>query len=593
MGAFFLTPRHANFCRKQVEQIFLKKGFTSYREFILGDWTLMLWPKQLIALENWIDEGRDGYVFSVGTIVYKGLGYQNSLRELLKDVRLNNLHFEKLQGAFVVIFFYDGQIRILSDELNVGSVFIDERLRQVSSSFLAMLGASPTKRSLHQLALREKLSTGYIVAPDTLVQGILKATNSVQERISWDGLSFITHQPRRTQVTYCNQGFNVAVDDQLRAIRHKFHQLSELSRQFPPELGLSSGYDSRLLLCLSDQLPVALGVHTHNTDGAHNKESRIASELCQLNGNKIRIIPTQQMKDQPDNKFSAILNENLYYYDGRNSAEMGAFSETYTRTYRVNVSQGFQLGFSGLGGEIFRNYFTSSLPRISFKTWMLKHVYYFGISQHFNNYMETHHHIVNKMNEILGIDLGKWINQFTLRRYYGEIRMPESNGIISNAHNQLGFYLTPFGEYQTILKAYEATPYIGVSGSFEAAMINSANPQLAAVDSNYGYAFSKIPLKSLFSSSIKGYVPDRIWVIYDNLRLRHGWRQNLVDMYSSLCNQNKVMKDIDQVIRSVAPYLDLNFALRDARSLGNLVYVGYLLREFAPYLNLNNGRGPR
>jgi hypothetical protein len=293
------------------------------------------------------------------------------------------------------------------------------------------------------------------------------------------------------------------------------------------------------------------------------------------------------MHEQSSGQFTAILDDGLYYYDGRNSAEMGAFSETYTRAYRAAVTQGFALGLSGLGGEIFRNYFFSSLPRLPFRTWMLKHVYYPCASLKFEPYADMHLYVTRKMEEILNVDLSGWVDQYALRRYYGEIRMPESNGIVANAHNQLTFYIAPFGEYRNILKAYEATPYIGLSGAFEAAMILRCDPRLAAVDSSYGHPFTHFPFRARAYAAIKGLIPDAVWLAYDTFRIRKRGYQERVDQFKRVCEQRPVMRECVEIMREAVPYLDIDLALRDARSLGNLVYVGYFLRTFEPHLRLS------
>jgi hypothetical protein len=586
MGAFFLSRTTDAYDAAHVARVFRKKGFAADQPFVLGDWTLRLWSKQHVSAPNWVDSGEQGRAFLIGSLSYRGLGYREGLAALLGDVRKGVVDYSNLQGSFVVLFEAGGSLRLLTDELNVGAVFIDPARQRLSSSFLAVLAASTEKWSLNRLALQEKLATGYVVAPDTLVEGIVKASNAVQMGINWQGLSFVQH-PNRPDRVVCNRAsFNEAVEDQLNAISSHLRNLSALTRDFAPELGLSSGYDSRLLLALCNVLPVTVGVHTHATTGAHDRERRIATELCRLNGNSLRVIPTKQMNEQSAERLAEILDDGLYYYDGRNSAEMGAFSETYTRAYRNAVTEGYALGLSGLGGEIYRNYFLTSLPRLPFLAWMQRHVYYPGISDDFGRYTEMHARVIDKMSTIIGTDLSKWVDLYTLRRYYGEIRMPESNGTVANAHNQLTFYMIPFGEYRVILKAYEATRHIGLCGAFEAAMLCRCNASLAAVDSNYGYPFTRIPPRARMHAAIKGLLPDAIWLTYDRYRLRRGLYQENSDLYKQLCQRHRVMAEIDDVLHATIPCLDVEMATRDARSRGNLVYIGSFLREFATLLRL-------
>ena len=75
---------------------------------------------------------------------------------------------------------------MLIDRLNVQHVFFNENHSCVSSSFLAVLVASPHPFRLNRLAAYEKLTTGYIISPDTLVEGI-QQVNSDQKKYQSSG----------------------------------------------------------------------------------------------------------------------------------------------------------------------------------------------------------------------------------------------------------------------------------------------------------------------------------------------------------------------------------------------------------------------
>lgn len=591
MGAFVLYKSDHPVDGNAIRSVFQKKGFAEPAEFCLGPMTLWLYQKQLVDEENFHFENPTTAVFATGTIVYRGKSYKESLETLLVDFRNGALDFDEMLGSFCLIFFVDNRIHVLTDRLNVHHVFMDQKATRLSSSFLAMLVSTKEPLPLNRLAFYEKISTGYIIGPDTLVEGISQLTDALQQRTRSDSFSFVHHPPRSSSVEYCSSGLDECVEHQILVLRKYFEDISPLAQQYGPELGLSGGYDSRLVLALSKGLPQPLTIHTHLTKGvgSHEADKLIVPEMAGICGSEWQIVETTSMEEKSEDELAAVLADGLYYFDGRNSHNMGAFSETYTRRYKMRTLGDRRMSLNGLGGEMYRNYYFASRRRFSFRQFMLNKVYYdqavFAVPGR-RLFDEMHECIVRKMADTIGIEFTGSIDQLALKRYYSEIRMPDCDGINNNAHNQLAFFLTPFIEWRVVREAYKALPYIGRTGTFQAALIRRQDENLADVTSHYGFPLSQERLSHvLVAGLLRGYVPDRLWNFRARLRTKYrGLGMRDVESFQRLTERSGTMKEIAAVLGDLAPPFDLGMCLRDSANRATVVFLGSLLREFHSHI---------
>jgi hypothetical protein len=588
MGAFFLYRTDADLDERSAREVFQKKGFQDPRVFPLARMTLWLYRKQLIEEDNYYFVDPQTAVFATGTIVYRGKSYREGLVSLLDDFQRGTLDFDEMIGSFGLIFLAGGRLSILNDRLNVHHIFIDEQATRLSTSFLALLASHKGPLALNRPALDEKLLTGYIVGPDTLVSGIRQLTDSLQRSTASPDLSFIAHPPEPKTVDYITGGLAACVDHEIAVLRRYFERIGPLARQYGPELGLSNGYDSRLVLCLSQSLPVPLAVHSHWTVGTHEAEKTIAEQLVAVHGNPLSVVKTRVMEEQSEEDLAAILADGLYYFDARNCYDMGAYSETYTRKYKIATLGKNRLSLNGLGGEILRNHLHTWRKRVRFRDWMRYHVYFtFAARILPDRGLQdlVYAHLLEKMTKILDVDLSNIVQRIDIRRYYSQLRMPECNGVNHNAQNQMVFYLTPFIEHTFVREAYRATPYIGTSGRFEAAMITKLDRRIASITSQYGYPMTRESWRHRLYAATKGYTPES-WL---NLRRSAGlkWQnpgQGRWEAYQRLRARSKTVREIEESLRAFAPEIDVEWCMREPMSQATAVFVGSFLREFQGHI---------
>jgi len=585
MGAFFLYQKGKPLLIDDVERIFSRKSFLDPRLFDLGDWSLLLYRKQLITEPNYYIAEDGSSVFCCGTIVYKKLGYSDSLKQLLADFSNKNIDQDVLIGNFCVLIFDGLKLFMMTDQLNVQHVFFNEQRSCFSSSFLAILAASPQPLSLNRMAVNEKITTGHIISPETLVEEIYKLNDNIKSSFFQNhDITFICYSPLTVQQNYHKEGMKKSIQRQIVVLKEYFQSIDNLNIEFGAELGLSSGYDCRLILALSRFLSKPISLHTHNTKGVHDYEVCIAKKIAQLKKIQLTVVPTKVLGEHDDERLEEILYDNLYYFDSRSEYSIGAFSEIYTNKYRKLTLADNRLTLNGLGGEIFRNSYFTPQREFRWSDWMNNHVFYPSVSETLGKgkiYSIILNRIIAKMENILKFKVPDRSNLFFAHLYYGLIRMPECAGNVHNAFNQVSFFLTPFIDLHVIKEGLAAIPYIGCCGRYEAAMINELDPELASVISHYGFSFNRISTKHMAICKLKGLLPLRLlyWRIHLSHILANKNRdyQNFIEFSS----RSKTMREIKDAFLEAMPNVNWNIAGRHYAQRRIIVSLGSFFREFA------------
>jgi hypothetical protein len=582
MGAFFLYHNDAELCLDEVSQLFEKKGFRAPRRFLFGSWNLWLYRKILAHSDNYLRDDQGSAIASCGTVVYRGLGYRDSLKRLLSDFRTGNLDQEQLLGSFCLVF-WDGEIvSILMDRSGTFHVFANDVHTCLSSSFLGLLTASPSPLPLNRLALCEKMATGYIVSPDTLVEGIEQLDSDVAATFSYSssGLQVLS-VCARPPIELHNKGLRESIACQISRLQIHFKAMDALHREAHGDLGLSSGYDSRLLVACAKYLSTPIDLYTHGTQGVHEFEASIARQIATNRNQKLHQISTRRIEDLSADDTETLLNDALYFQDGR-CANMGAFSEVHTKSYRLNVAGNNYLSWNGLGGEMYRNFYFSANRNVTLRHWMNRHVYYpfapdaWGCR---DDYESMHRRIIAKVSRRLGTDVSSQVSFLWLRRYYSEVRMPDCSAIKNDAHNQLSCFHTPFMDATLVAEALNATPYIGYAGSYQARLIQHIAPALAKLQTHYGHPLDHIPYKYRCTAFIRSLVPNYIHYIKMRRKLRRA-ETSFLTSYYGFSSQVRMLGEIHDVLSDVVFRGRFKDAMIHYAQRPTAIFVGSFLREF-------------
>jgi hypothetical protein len=558
------------------------KGFQNVESRQLGRWTLLFSARQVVTAPLMIEAG-DRALYAFGTVVYQSKGYLEGLKSLLEDFSADSVDLDALLGNFCVLYWDGQKIRMLVDRMHIQRVFTGGDGRLFSNSFLGALTALPGKCTIDRVALAEKALKGWIAKPDTLVKEIKVLSMGVPPPAARPGLEIIAQRPIDANKPEIGDRQD-CVEHEVSVLREYFDSIRSLCEEYQPELGLSAGYDSRLVVSLARELPGPLLIQTHATRGHHDHEAPTAKRIAEHYGLKMRQVETVPPAEMTSEELSEMMDDSLYYFDAHNGYNMGAFGPVYTRKYRSALFNGQGLLLTGLGGEVLRNYFYSHRPRVNLAHWLDARVYYRPIEvvlpeEQFRRQVQDN--FLAKIGSRLDVD-PEVVNQKTLRRYYAEIHGLDNDSINPNAHNALSPYLAPFMEVKFTEEAYRALPHSMAGGTFQGAMIARIDPELAAMSSHYGYPLDgNEPLKTKLRAAIRGYMPERVWQRLWQKRLRRiGHFDKCLRKFEGFTTQFPQLAECYERLQDVLPEVNWSELRLDNASTANVFYIGWFLKRF-------------
>ena len=391
-----------------------------------------------------------------------------------------------LKGNYVILSDGNGKLNIEIDALRQFHIFSNPLSGLLTSSFLAACHFLDSL-TVNRMAFYEKMFRGYNIAPDTVFKEILHVHEEAQLNLDFYSLS--DNRYRYKKHRYANR--NEAIEVQVRVLDEYMEELKPLAGAMGVDLGISSGYDSRLLLALMTKHQFDhYQLHTHGIKGVslHGFEQSITRQIASSIGKEIRVVQVEPFNRLMNGQLDRAIEQNFNYFQGRNSHNMGAFTQTYALPYKKEVMGKNRFSLNGLGGEIFRNYYYLPKQGINLRLFAQNHLFY-----RFSNWLvnekqfdQVLEFVKQKIEKRLGLPLHERTNLETLRRYYSEIRMPDGDGCNHNAHNKYFHFLTPFMEPGLYDAALGLTDWIGTGGDFEGELINRVSPVLASLPTHYG-----------------------------------------------------------------------------------------------------------
>lgn len=509
MAGFALFARAGDPGRDTVELAFTRKGLQAPRVFQLSGRELLLWPKQVAPNDNYVLDETGVGVFAVGSPSYRSLSFRDGLSRLLRDWQEGTFDGGELTGVFAIFVHDKLDLHLVLDRAGIYPVFVDDDRRILTSSFLAALAHGNGQRGIARNALLEALVTGSISAPDTIAEGIslLEPSDAGGRakglvRVHAQAGDLVMPEPASPR-------------DAVATLTGLCRDVVRASIRLVPDgkvgMGLSGGYDSRLLLALALGEGAQIRAHTF-LSGVHMPEARLASELARAAGVSLMQVPVRLWATLSDHELAGNVDDALHYYDGRTNQTMGTFNDVHTRKTRLAAMDGAALGFNGLGGELFRNREHLRRGAVPAEEWFRYYVLAPGGATCFVSDGERRSFqraLESKYARLCGRDGFRHFDRQAARAIHRHVWLPYSGGVRLAAENQVSFAAMPFAEGRVTATAMACGDYLGTDGVLEAAMIRAVAPELAPLPSAYGHGFHKVPVRRRVASFCIGAIPTR------------------------------------------------------------------------------------
>lgn len=508
MAAFFLAQKGSENLIHTAEKVFEKRGFSNGRRYSFSCGEILIYSKQIVDCDNTLcDENCS--LFCVGTVVYKSSKYKESLNNLLSDFKNGKIDCNELWGEFVIIFIQNERISVLTDETRMYKLFSDKEKHFLTSSFMA--AAACTECTVNDCAVTEQILCGFVSAPDTLVNEVYEIRyDDLRNDFKW--IKWIENKSVVNKKRAKNKTESIL--NQTKILKKYIKSVSNLSLQYGAECGMSGGCDSRLIYTSLNSQNLRLNsVHTHSTSEIHNKEINVVKEIADLYKTPLVMIPTTFILDCKVDEIDKTLKENVLYFDCRNAETIGSFSQTHTRWYKEKTANKNGVTFSGIGGEIYRNFYYTEGFVFSINKWLNSRVF-IPFAENIipkNEYKCTLKNITKKIEKALGVKKKIYCKTFS-KRYFDRYRIPNALSNVVHANNQMSFYLAPFIESKLIEQAKYDNRWQDRCGEYEGKIIGCFNSKSPEFITSKGYNLLNIPKSIKIKWKIRGIIPSYMWI---------------------------------------------------------------------------------
>ena len=539
-----------------------------------GNYTLYL-NRKTLASSCSLCTGSYGSAYGTGTFVYRMGGPEESLLLLLNDFTEGRFDQASLLGHYFIFLFLPSGIKILSDGTGLVKAFHDTEGSYLSSSFL-LAARLHSDLTLNRAAATENLVTGGITGTETLVNEI--SSFSKGSFTLFPEIGFVLPRPGTTADKPATE--SDAIRRQAELLGNYFSSCRKLAESGGADIGLTGGYDSRLVLaCARDHIH-DLRIHSHYRP-AGSEEWRIARTITEGEGISFTSPEVTPPEKMDDGMLLRVIGNSFMFSDGAISLHCNWMEEYNTLEYRLSVLGNKRLGFSGIGGEQYRNQ-----ERLYGKPWLfsqwLKYSYLRKVSGRVfltvKDEREMQAGIKSKICSITGFSPGKrFISLADLKRIQNEVIIPAYRGARTDAENRHSWYLSPLADFHVSRAAYGIIKFLKDSKRFEADLIRVISPSLATYPTDYGYDLVRgEPLSGrLFSSAFENLLPASLkWAVREKLKTR-----GRVGPLSEKIRTSQLLSGYVQNVSSAGLPVSVPALLKRESTAHMVVALGYFLEK--------------
>jgi asparagine synthase (glutamine-hydrolysing) len=443
---------------------------------------LQLSQKKLVKSEQLLRFPGGDFIAGVGTLFYKGQLGERALRSLWHDFGRPRL-FSDLCGSFAVVLRKNGVVYCFNDYFGNYHVYSNEDGSVISSSFLAVLDTLARVR-LSPQALYEYIFDSATYGTETLVQGIERLDASRIYQLSPERMSWAKTVP--------SVDIPAKFDDQVDRANADLVSYFEMLRESFGDsivLGLSGGYDSRLLLAAA--LKAGIRPRLFAGGDAGSADVRIAKALAAGLDLPFEHLDSTALEQPAAERFPAMVAEKLDYYDG--AGIRGAINDGEEYRWRLRRLAGAALELNGGGGEIYRDFWKLPNRSIPVRDFVVRVMEFKNLDKiaATTRRFDRDAYRDSLVDKITSYTKTEKLTREQVAALYTTLRSTYFAGPTNKEMNCLAYSLLPFAEPKLAFPSYRIPLRDKMYGRFEAEMIRRLNPALAAVPSSYGHRFSE------------------------------------------------------------------------------------------------------
>ncbi len=424
--------------------------------------------------------------FCSGTLIYRGATGASALQSLHDDLTDGEPDWPRLHGSFCAVINKHDRLTLFTDRVGTYRVYLSQDGSVISSSFLAVLAATPQATPAAQ-QIYEFVFQGAFYGDATVVDEISMLDGDSLVRIE-DGVRVI---PVRHAVA--------DDDDPIDRVQSKQNCLAALRDVFAAikscygnavDTALSGGYDSRLVFALLREQGIDPRLHVYGS--ASDPDVSAAKTIAAGEGLALNVIDKSTFASPSAEDFAAVVRQNHLTFDGLPAD--GIFESGADRETRFDRSAGGALMLNGGGGEIFRNFFY--LPDRPFTTRQLVHAFYNRYdpgtaTEAFreDTYLER---LADKIRTVLGAP-AEPLSRRHIELVYPLFRCRYWMGRNNSVNNRIGAAMTPLVTVDTVRAAAPIAIAHKNDGAFEAELIADIDTRLAEYPTDTGNALNQAP----------------------------------------------------------------------------------------------------
>jgi len=538
MAAFYLYKEFNTINKKSIFEHFAALGISEYSEFKLNNFNLILFKKPNFEVSNFIEQEKVS-VFVAGSMIYKGFGYQKSMINLLIDYSTSTIDVEQLRGNYLILFFDKVTLKItfITDPLFSKNIYFDEINQIVSSNFISIVESKPFYYKINSLALSESIISGSLIAPDTYALGIEKLCKSNFYRLT-TSFDLNTLQVDLSNKVISFNSFNEAVDHANEQLEKYFRSFVSLDHEFGSHIGLTGGFDSRLLLIHARNH--LNNLNTNSFFRPNSLEFKLAKQLAASIGKEF--ISHEFVKELP----SSNPQKSLSFLDGQIRSQNFIAEPFNLPEYGSFLYKDHWVGFHGCGGEQYRNADRfkrkTSFSKFIKDEWLFRESGRISVNRKFER--DLIENIDAKVRLVLDFK-GDVMDLILLKRLQNEVWNPSNRLSRVNAVNQHFFYVAPFTEWQQSVFAYSYVPFLGVNSNFQIEMMKRVGKEELQVSTTYGFNLLESQnLKSTLISNIAANMPRKMLIDAHRWYRSSKRKKKLLD-FEKVDTFNKIYENIN------------------------------------------------